>query len=555
MMDSSSNDSYCELCSSKNEKKCFSCDHCHLLMCYDCFQKHTNQLIEEYSQLRKRFLQLTNLINNKRELLVTFEDYCIRNVNSVFDEVLNDLQSFRNESIDYVKQHFQDAKIIISDMITNIKPLTIKFEQESIHDNKNIKFDFDNQHKQINIIEDCLALFSSPNMKLKMFTYPRNKLDLHCQLLLNSCTTINTFSPSSLDKLISAQCLYSQSNENENKKIIVDTEIEEFSQNIYTTKQIQTDSMVESNCNTDNDEDDEFFSLQDELSSEHYLSTRYVCQGTILTHNEVDRIASDGEHLLYFSDEAKLLCYVTNISSDKQVNEISITKEITCRWPHYPILDLVYSPSSSQFVCATRKGLYTCAVDSNNDDSTIDIQMQLTQHWSYVRLSADKNFLWLWTDTPRLSQLHVYSPKTFHCIKIFNLNDYQCFSNNSTSFCIQKNVIATVFQFKQMINTTVYKKNFHITFCDSTDLHELCTIRLGECDIDHEIRANNDGIFFLTNGKNLLWIVDRHGKKEYVKLYRTGRALTIHGTNQILIANGTHQLQCVENLQNVYRNI
>ncbi|CAF4532383.1 unnamed protein product, partial [Rotaria magnacalcarata] len=30
---------------------------------------------------------------------------------------------------------------------------------------------------------------------------------------------------------------------------------------------------------------------------------------------------------------------------------------------------------------------------------------------------------------------------------------------------------------------------------------------------------------------------------------RTGRALTVHGTNQILIANGTKQLQRIELLQ------
>jgi hypothetical protein len=87
-----------------------------------------------------------------------------------------------------------------------------------------------------------------------------------------------------------------------------------------------------------------------------------------------------------------------------------------------------------------------------------------------------------------------------------------------------------------------------VTLCDSTDLHELYTIRLGECDVDHEIRANNDGNFFITNGKRKLWIIDQNGQKEYVKLSRTGRALTIHKQNQILIANGTQQLQRIEQL-------
>jgi len=442
-------------------------------------------------------------------------------------------------------------------MITNLKPLIIKSQQNWLRDSitKNIVHELEIQRKQINEIENYLEIFSFPTMKINMLTYPRNKLHLHCQLLLNSYKSTKTFSSLYPGKIIKTQCTCDQNIESESEKIDVDTEVEELNPIVYSTKQIQTDPIIESIHNTDDDAS-EYFSLQDELSelsnrinTEYCLSTNYISQGTILTQNEVDRIASDGEHLLYFSDQSKSLCYVINISSDKQTNGISITKEITCRWPHYTILDLVYSPVSLQFICATKTGVYTCTIDSNNDNSTIDIQMQLTQNWSYVRLSADENFLWLWTDTPRLSQLRIYLPKTFDCIKSFNLNDYSRFTDNSTSFCIQKNLLATVFQYKQT-NTIAYKKHFHVTFCDSIDLHEICTIRLGECDIDHEIRANNNGLFFITNGKRKLWIVDRYGKKEYVKLSRTGRALTIHSINKILIANGSQQLQCVELLQN-----
>jgi hypothetical protein len=437
-------------------------------------------------------------------------------------------------------------------VITNLKPLITKSQQNWLRDGitKNIIHELEIQRKQINEIENHLEIFSFPTMQINMSTYPRNKLDLHCQLLLNTYKSTKTFSSFYPGKIIKTQCTCDQNIEYESEKIDVDTEVEELNSIVYSTKQIQTDPIIiESIHNTDNDES-EYFSLQDNISElsnriniEYCLSKHYISQGTILTQNKVDRIASDGEHLLYFSDVSKSLCYVINILSDRQ------TKEITCRWPHYTIIDLVYSPVSLQFICATKTGVYTCTIDSDNDNSTIDIQMQLTQNWSYVRLSADENFLWLWTDTPCLSQLRIYSPKTFDCIKSFNLNDYSRFTDNSTSFCIHKNLLATVFQYKQA-NTIAYKKNFHVTLCDSTDLHELCTIRLGECDIDHEIRANKNGIFFITNGKKKLWIIDRYGKKEYVKLYRTGRALTIHTINKILIANGTQQLQCIELLQN-----
>ena len=435
-------------------------------------------------------------------------------------------------------------------MMTNVRPLIAKSQQNWTRDGitKNVMLELEIQRKQISDVERRLDIFSSPQMQLKMSTYPRNKLDLQCQPLSKSYLSTKKFSANHPGKSISTRCSYGKGTDKQSEKIDVETEVEELHQNPSSTKHIQTDPFI-SNGTIQIDDDDDDFDLKDEtdqienhLNTENCLSTSFMQQGTILTQNEVDRIASDGEHLLYFSDTSKSLCYITDILSTKQANGTSITKEISCRWPHQPILDLIYSPGASQFICATKIGVYTITIK----DSSIDIQMQLTQHWSYVRLAADKNFIWLWTDTPRASQLRTYSPKTFDCIKIFNLHDYPRFSDNSTSFCIHTNILATLFQFKQVPNLVSPRKIFHLTLCDSNDLHELCTIRLGQCEVDHEIRVNHDGLFFITNGKKKLWIVDQHGKKEFVRLYRTGRALTLHKKNNIIIANGTQQLQCVE---------
>ncbi len=111
-------DHYCQVCSSSsipnNPNKhlsCFSCDHCRLSMCYECFEKHTSQLINEYTQLQRRFADLTNLFNDKRHFLAQFQEYCLRSVNSAFDEALNDLQNLRRESINYVRHQFNDAEV------------------------------------------------------------------------------------------------------------------------------------------------------------------------------------------------------------------------------------------------------------------------------------------------------------------------------------------------------------------------------------------------------------------------------------------------------------
>lgn len=440
-------------------------------------------------------------------------------------------------------------------MMTNVRPLISKAQQNWSRDGitKNIMLELEIQRKQISDIERRLEVFSSPVMQLKMSTFPRNKLDLHCQILSRSYSSTKKFSANHPGKSISTRCTFGKGTGLQNEKIDVDTEVEELNANPPTTKQTQTESMFDNGDHEIEDEDflhnDENDQIDNQIHMENCLSRRFTQQETILTQNEVDRIASDGEHLLYFSDTSKSLCYITNILSTKQANGTSITKEISCRWPHNPILDLVYCPGSSQFVCASKTGVYTCTIQNN----TMDIQMQLTQHWSYVRLAADRTHLWLWTDTPRASQLRTYSPKTFDCLKIFNLHDHPRFSDNSTSFCVHSNILGTLFQFKQNPNVVSHRKIFHLTLCDSNDLREFCTIRLGQCEIDHEIRVNHDGLFFITNGMKKLWIVDQHGKKEYVRLYRTGRALTVHQKNQIIIANGTQQLQCVEPIYDDHR--
>jgi hypothetical protein len=330
-------------------------------------------------------------------------------------------------------------------MMTNVVPLIAKAQQTWTREGvtKNVMLEIEIQRKQISDIENRLEIFSSPNMQIKMATYPTNKLDLHCQILLNSFASSKKFSLNNPGKTITTRCLFVKGSEYENDKIDVETAVEDLPQNTFANQQIQTDPIIGINHEVDDEEDsyvhDETEQINNHINTENCFSTRFNQHGTILTQNEVDRIASDGEHLLYFSDTSKSLCYISDVLPTKQANGTSVTKEISCRWPHTPVLDLIYSPGSSQFVCATKTGVYTCTII----DSTIDIQMRLTQQWSYVRLSADKNFIWLWTDTPRSSQLRTYSPKTFDCVKTFNLHEYPRFSDNSTSFCIHTNILGT----------------------------------------------------------------------------------------------------------------
>lgn len=80
-------------------------------MCYECFERHTNELINEYNDIQARFNQLIERAEAKRQFLATFQEHCIRNVNATFDEVMNDLQNLRRESLNYVQQQCDHAEV------------------------------------------------------------------------------------------------------------------------------------------------------------------------------------------------------------------------------------------------------------------------------------------------------------------------------------------------------------------------------------------------------------------------------------------------------------
>lgn len=54
------------------------------------------------------------LYDKKRQLLANFQEHCLRNLQSTFDEVFQDLENLRRDSIAYVTQQFQDAEVSVA---------------------------------------------------------------------------------------------------------------------------------------------------------------------------------------------------------------------------------------------------------------------------------------------------------------------------------------------------------------------------------------------------------------------------------------------------------
>ena len=193
-------------------------------------------------------------------------------------------------------------------MMTNIQSLVVKIQQNWNREgiSKSFVLESEIQKQQLADIEHRLDLFSSPEMQIKMSTYPRNKLNLHCRPLSNSFTATKMFSAHHPGKTIFTRCSYGKPTALQSENIDVETEVEELSHRVVNNQQVQTDPFLDYNYDIDDEED--FYSQEEidqfgkRVNVENCLSKRFIQQRTILTENEVDRIASDGEHLLYYSD-------------------------------------------------------------------------------------------------------------------------------------------------------------------------------------------------------------------------------------------------------------
>jgi len=111
-------DPYCQLCSSKSSStkmksySSFTCDHCQLLLCYNCYEIHHKQLLTgELNQSSNRFFRLLTNFQKKKQLYSTFEEHCLRSMNSTFDDIITDIEHLRHESINYVKQQFRETDV------------------------------------------------------------------------------------------------------------------------------------------------------------------------------------------------------------------------------------------------------------------------------------------------------------------------------------------------------------------------------------------------------------------------------------------------------------
>ena len=273
---------------------------------------------------------------------------------------------------------------------------------------------------------------------------------------------------------------------------------------------------------------------QDKEKISNHVSPRNEESGRrVYTTYVIDRMASDGENLMYSSTD------------DAQKDRIAYhffsktgTEDPVREWNQPSIMDMVWWSSIRKFICASSKGIYT--VEYANGKFKINCMVR--DNWSYIRVAVNDTNLWLWINgiKDNFDGCDRYSTDFQRVQSIeFNRADIRGFVDKSGSFCVTNSVVAS-------ICTRIQNNHevFQVNFCD-LNMNKLETILLGRCTGNIEIRSDGQDKFFITTGKNILLIVSLNGNKRTIDLLNNGGSLAILHNQTIAVTNDRSDVELI----------
>lgn len=252
------------------------------------------------------------------------------------------------------------------------------------------------------------------------------------------------------------------------------------------------------------------------------------------TSYDVDRMASDGDNLLYttyYDDEADRIAYCC-------VDDDDDDEDYYRHWNYSRIVDMIWWNNIRRFVCATKNGIYTVEYALKK----FRINEVIRGKWSYVRVAANSTQLCAWVRSAKndFHGIEIYSPQ-FQPINKIDLAKYrnELFVNDSVSFCVTDDLIASLYS--RMQNN---RKILEVTFCD-TQVKKTNSITLDECTRCTEIRTNGKDRFFISTGRHSFHIVSRERLIQTIELQNNGRWIGIFDDEQVGVSDGRCDIQLV----------
>jgi hypothetical protein len=247
---------------------------------------------------------------------------------------------------------------------------------------------------------------------------------------------------------------------------------------------------------------------------------------------DIDRIASDGQNIMYTSccDEKSDLiayCYM-----DKNIN----SPDEYHNWIRSRIKDLIWWNSIGKFVCATEDGIYTVIYANKR----FKIRCVILEKWSFTRVAANITHLFMWINPIEndFNGIEVYSTK-FESIRTIDFRSgvFGSFVDNNASFCVTENLIASI-----CTRIRNDREIVQVVFCDM-NMNKLNSISLGGCSGDIEMRTDGKDQFFITTGHRRFYIVSSNGMVQAINLQRDGNCIAVLDNQRVAISAQRNNLE------------
>ena len=272
------------------------------------------------------------------------------------------------------------------------------------------------------------------------------------------------------------------------------------------------------------DSDSSACSEEDSDSSCSHIDTSY----------DVDRMASDGDNILYTTyNDSKTDRIAYCCVDDDDDNEDDYR-----HWNYARIVDMIWWNGIRKFVCATKTGIYT--VEYARKKFRIDEAIR--SKWSHVRVAENSTQLCAWIRSAKndFHGIEIYSPQ-FELMRTIDFAKYrnETFLNDSISFCVTDDLIASLCS-----RTQNNRKILEVTFCDF-QLKKSNSITLDDCNRCTEIRTNGKNQFFITTGRRSFHIVSPEHLIQTVELENNGRWIAIMDDEQVGVSDGRCDIQLV----------
>ncbi|CAF0761619.1 unnamed protein product [Adineta ricciae] len=510
----------CLFCSTKYDRSRPSiclCQHCSIPLCFECMKQHHDDILQDTAQLSHQYNELRQLFETKKKMIVDETASTIETVNNHFNSYINELLDAQHRIIEELKTTEQQAKESLVDVDSKLQSLSTDIEA--------LSKDGIVQKERMTILSTGMKtleqrLNNYQVMKTENLTRTRQML-----------TMSFGYSPT-VEEIPSSR---NQTNENTQNKVKTEENTSSVNAMVVSKLEVATSDKPLDSVQSVSNVIQPCYAVYGYASDEEDEDEINIKISFDQTPHNIDRIASDGDNILYTSYFDDGCDTIEHFILDYKDGRSNICRD----WKQSRIIDLVWWNSIEKFVCVTMKGIYTV----QRRAETLKIMCTIKDDWSYARVATNDYTLFLWINSvdSGFNGIDVYSTN-FDRLKIidFNNNSPGSFIDNSTSFCATNNTIVSL-----CTRTRRNRNVFQATFCN-LHMNRSHYVILGKYNNEIEIRSDSEGRLFITTGLNRLHIISPTGQKRTIRLRSNGESIAILNNRRVAIGNGSRQMQIIE---------